>query len=470
MSGRTCCVCCPAFAERCVFSVYWVVDNKEFNLKFSCRRDKILIVDGKGKRIVKKNVIHKIKHNRDRYLTMVKWIVFSFVMGLFLGVVGAVFYHGIHLVTEFRTTHSWVLLFLPVGAVVITYFYHLLHDDRDKGTNLVISSIQSDDEIPLRVSGLIFVSTILSHLVGASVGREGAALQLGGSVGSYLGRLFHFETTEKKTLIMVGMSAVFSALFGTPIAAAFFSLEVVSVGIMHYSALLPCVIASFTARDVARRLGALAPFYEIGEVPVMNWLLALKIAGLAVCCGLISILFCVLLREGEKLGKKYVKNKYLRAFLLGTILLGLTVIIGDQTYNGAGVDYINACVAGEVKSLGFLIKIIFTVISIVAGDRGGEIVPSFFIGAALGCLYGNLLGFSPAFCAAVGMGTVFCGVTNCPVTSLLISCELFGFSGSPYFLIACAVGYMVSGYYGLYTSQKIVYSKYYSNYIDKKAQ
>ena len=415
-------------------------------------------------------VKHKVKHTEERYLEMGRGVILAILMGIVLGAVGGAFYLAIARVTEFREQYPWMIGFLPVAAMVILLFYHLLHGDRDRGTNLVLLSIQSDEDVPLRMSGLIFISTVLSHLVGASVGREGAALQIGGAVGNFLGRLLHFTQTEKKTLTMVGMSAMFSALFGTPMAAAFFSLEVVSVGIMHYGALLPCVLSSLTARAVAGYMGAKSPFFDIGSVPAFDGLSALKVAGLAALCGLVSILFCVALRYGEIFAKKWLTNRYVRAAILGTIVLGLTLLVGDQTYNGAGVDYINACVAGREEPFGFLIKIAFTVLSIVAGYKGGEIVPSFFIGASFGCLYGDILGWEPALCAAIGMGTVFCGVTNCPVTAILICLEMFGFGSSWFFLLGCAVAYMFSGYYSLYTSQRIVYSKFKSNYIDKKAQ
>lgn len=415
-------------------------------------------------------VKHKVKHTEQRYLKMFRGVFLSLLMGGALGVVGAAFNLSVEWVMDYRISHGWLLFLLPVMGIVILFLYHVLLHDRDRGTNLVLLSIQSDEDIPLRMSALIFVSTVLSHLVGASVGREGAALQIGGAVGNKLGRLFSLSKEEKKTLTMVGMSAMFSSLLGTPMAAAFFPLEVVSVGIMHYSALLPCVLASFVAREVAKFMGVGAPFFDIGSIPEFQWLPVLEIAGLAVLCGLVSIVFCMSLRFGEFYAKKWLTNRYLRSAVLGTAVLGMTLLIGDQTFNGAGVDYINSCVVGQGTYDGFIIKIVFTVLSIVAGYRGGEIIPSFFIGASLGAAYGNLIGFEPALCAAVGMGTVFCGVTNCPVTSILICMELFGFGGSWYFVLACAVAYMFSGYYGLYTSQRIVYSKFKSNYIDKKAQ
>ncbi len=415
----------------------------------------------------KEYIRHKLKHNTDRLISVIKWVVFSLVSGLVLGVIGAVFSRCISAATQLRIVHKEILLLLPVGAVCILWLYHILHDEKDGGTNLVIDAIHSDDNIPLRMAPLIFVSTVLSHFVGASVGREGAALQLGGSIGNNIGKLFRFSDTDRKTMIMVGMTGVFSALFGTPLAATVFSMEVVSVGIMHYAALMPCVLCSFTARGVAAYLGAKAPFYKIGELPPFSAGNACKVVILACLCGVLSAFFCVCLHKGSALSKKYLKNQYLRAMILGALILILTVLVGDQTYNGAGGDYILSCLVGDEKPLGFLVKILFTTLSIAAGYKGGEIVPSFFIGASFGSLYGGIMNFSPGLSAAIGMGAVFCGVTNCPISSFLICCELFGFSGSPYFLTACAFSYVVSGYHGLYTGQTIVYSKYRSNYINK---
>ena len=410
----------------------------------------------------------KLEEDFIRFMIVLKWFLFSFLTGLLLGVLGAFFYHAIGFATSFRQEHPYTLALLPVGAVIIRLLYKVFYSGDDGGTNLVLSAIHRDDDIPLRMAPLIFVSTVFSHLAGASVGREGAALQFGGSIGNNLGKLFRFNDSDKKTMIMVGMSGVFSALFGTPVAAAVFSMEVVSVGIMHYAALMPCIVSSFVAREVASRLGAPAAFFDIGAIPAFDLLSAVKILGLAVLCGLISIFFCAALHRGNIILEVFLKNPYIRALVLGSILLGLTVLVGDQTYNGAGVDYINACISGDERPFGSLMKILFTVLSIVAGYKGGEIVPSFFMGASLGCTYGEFIHFCPALCAAVGMGSVFCGVTNCPITSLIICLELFGIDGLPYFALAIAFSYLLSGYYGLYTSQTIVYSKYRSKYVNKE--
>nr|MCR5054280.1 chloride channel protein [Lachnospiraceae bacterium] len=309
-----------------------------------------------------------------------------------------------------------------------------------------------------------------SHLLGASVGREGAALQMGGSVGEYMGAGFRLSKDDKKTMIMAGMSAAFSAVFGTPIAASVFSIEVVTVGLMHYEALLPSVIASFTARFVAAKLGANALSYELNVEPDFTPLGMLKVAGLSLLCGLISIVFCMAMHKGEEISKKGIPNDYIRSVIFGTSILVLSLIFNDQVYNGTGTEYIHLCLNGDTRSLGFLIKMVFTVLSILAGYKGGEIVPSFFMGASLGSLYGNLLGFSPELCAALGLSGMFCSVTNCPITSFLIFCELFGFDNAPYAMLTCALCYILSGYYGLYTGQDILYSKFRSSYINKKTK
>jgi H+/Cl- antiporter ClcA len=268
-------------------------------------------------------------------------------------------------------------------------------------------------------------------------------------------------------MIMCGMSGAFSALFGTPMAAALFPLEVVSVGVMYYTALVPCVISSLVAHGIAVSFGVVNELFLIDEIPEFGAIPAIQISVLAILCALVSILFCVALHQTEFLYKVFFKNPYLRAFVGGCIVVLLTVLVGTQDYNGTGVQIIEKCIDGSVRPEAFLVKILFTALTLGAGYKGGEIVPSFFIGAAFGCLFGNLIGFSPTLCTAVGMTSVFCGVTNSPITSLLISFELFGYDGMPYFLLAISFSYMLSGYFGLYRSQRIVYSKYKTDYINK---
>ena len=410
---------------------------------------------------------HKIKHNAHRALVSLKWIIFAIIVGVIVGLCGTAFYFALSLVTVLRTQNTWLIFLLPLGGIGIVAMYRILHNEKDTGTNLVISAIHSDDELPLRMAPLIFVSTLITHLFGGSAGREGAALQMGGSIGNALGKLFRFDDKDKHVMIMCGMSASFSALFGTPMAAAILPMEMVSVGVMYYIALVPCVISSLVAHGIAYSFGVSNELFLIHYIPKFTIVSAIEISILAILCALVSILFCVLLHKSEDLYKRFFANPYIRAIAGGCIIIVLTLLVGNQDYNGTGINIIAHCINGTVRPEAFLLKMIFTALTLGAGYKGGEIVPSFFTGAAFGCLFGNLLGFSPTLCTAVGMTAVFCGVTNCPITSLLISFELFGYDGMPYFLLATALSYMLSGYFGLYRSQKIVYSKYKTNYINK---
>lgn len=410
------------------------------------------------------------KHNLRRARIAVKWVIFSIISGIVIGCVGVAFYRLMVFVTNLRKMHTWLIFLLPIGGLLIIAAYRLMHYEKDSGTNLVLSAIHSSDNIPFRMAPLIFIATVITHFFGGSAGREGAALQLGGSLGNSIGRVLRLDEKDKNIMIMCGMSAAFSALFGTPMAAAIFSMEVVSVGIMHYSALVPCVVASIVAHGIALESGIAPEAFVISEIPSFHVQTAIIISALAILCALVSILFCAILRQTEQLYKRLFPNPYLRIFAGGCLVVVLTLLVGNQYYNGAGMDMVEHYFEGDVRLEAFLMKIIFTALTIGAGFKGGEIVPSFFTGAAFGCLFGNLIGFSPSLCTAIGMTAVFCGVTNCPITSLLISFELFGFDAMPYFLLSVAFSYMLSGYVGLYHSQKIIYSKYKTNYINKKAE
>ena len=417
---------------------------------------------------MKKLIRNKLIHQTKLVGTSIRWVIFAILSGLIVGGIGTLFYFGMYLVTLTRTKNPWLIFLLPVSGLVIVGCYRLLHDEKDTGTNLVLSAIHSDEELPLRMAPLIFLSTLITHLFGGSAGREGAALQLGGSIGNGLGKLFCFDDKDKHIMIMCGMSAAFSALFGTPMAAAVFSMEVVSVGVMYYAALVPCVISSLVASMVARYFGVSQELFLIEKIPTFQFLPAVKISVLAILCAGVSILFCIMLHSSDHLYKRFFKNAYIRIFVGGCLVIALTLLVGDQTYNGAGMNMIEQYMQGQVPPEAFILKMLFTAVTLGAGFKGGEIVPSFFTGAAFGCLFGNILGFSPSLCTAVGMTAVFCGVTNCPITALLISFELFGYDAMPYFLLAVAFSYMLSGYYGLYSSQKIIYSKYKTNYINRK--
>lgn len=401
---------------------------------------------------------------------LIRWSFFSVLTGLFVGAISTLFAYCLREATAFRTDHCWLILLLPAAGLLIVFLYQVCQFEEDKGTNLVLTTLQAKTQIPFRMAPLIFVSTILTHLFGGSAGREGAALQLGGSLGQQMGKRFHFDEKDQRIIVMCGMSAAFSAIFGTPVAASIFSMEVASVGIMYYAALVPCVFSALTASLVAVSMGIGPDIFTLVQIPEFQILPACKIIGLGACCALVSALFCISLHSMGHFYKKYLKNPYIRILISSAAIILLTILLQTSDYMGAGVPVIERAIEGTVAPPAFLLKILFTALTLTAGFKGGEIVPSFFIGATFGCLFGQILGVSPSLCAAVGMMAVFCGVTNCPITSLLISFELFRYQAVPYFLIGISVSYLMSGYYGLYHAQKILYSKYKTEFINRKTR
>lgn len=399
--------------------------------------------------------------------SFVKWIALAFLIGFVVGGISSVFSFVLTGVTSFRETHSWVFYFLPVAGVIIVFLYDHF-GKKDGGTNQVFSTVRARDEVPFRSAPLIFIATSLTHLVGGSAGREGAAIQLGGSIGNQLGRWLRLDDEDMHVVVMCGMSAAFAALFGTPMAAAIFSMEVVSVGVMYYTALMPCVISSLIATNFAAGLGIHPEVFHVSDIPNLTLASGLKMGVIALACAGISVVFCVALKQTGKLFHKELKNHYVRVLVVGVVIIIFTLLLHTTDYMGAGIGIItNAIEHGEVSYFAFFWKLFFTVLTMKAGFKGGEIVPSFTIGAALGCELGMFLGISPSLCAAAGMVAVFCGVTNCPITSILIAFELFGFEGVAYYLIAVSISYAVSGYYSLYKDQTIVYSKYKAMYVNK---
>ncbi len=404
------------------------------------------------------------------FITFLKWVIFGVIIGIVVGTIGTLFHITLDFVTEVRGEHSWTIYLLPLAGLVIVFLYRKWGKKKRLDTNLILTSVRTGESLPLKMAPLIFVSTLLTHLFGGSAGREGAALQLGGTISQQFGRLFRFHGKKLNIATLCGMSACFSALFGTPITATVFCMEVTSVGVMHYSALVPCAISSITGFYVTRFFGISPWLLPKIEVPKeVSAVFSLKILLLAAACAIVSILFCIILRQTGKIFNRYFKNQYLRVAVGGSAIILLYLLIGNTDYLGAGTSVIESALLGKAFPLAFLIKIIFTAITLKAGFKGGEIVPTLFIGATFGCVFAGVIGLPSGFCAAIGMICLFCGVTNCPLTSLFLSIELFGADGLLWYLLAVAVSYMLSGYFGLYSKQKILYSKEFAEFIDTSA-
>ena len=401
-------------------------------------------------------ILFKVKTG---FIQVTKLLIYGLLCGTLVGLIASIFALGIDFATELRAEHTWVIFLMPIGAAVIVFFYQKF--DHSEGTDTVLLAITREESVPGTMAPLIFCSTILSHFLGASVGREGAALQIGGCLGDEMGKRFHFSEGARRIMVMSGMSAAFSALFGTPLAATVIAMEISHVGLLQYDALIPCVIAALPAYYISGMLGVEKHPWALASVKPFSLPLSISTFVLAVLCALVSVLFVVALGRIPALARKIPLKPVPRAAVMALVLLAMTLLSGGQFYNGAGGHVITECLHGEsVPVYAFLIKILFTAVSIAAGFKGGEIVPALFIGATFGSVVGPLLGLPAGLAAAIGMGCLFSCVTNCPLGTLLICFEMFGFEGWPYYLLAIAIASTVSGNYGLYHHQKIRYGKF----------
>ena len=399
-----------------------------------------------------------------------KWVLLGGIIGVAGGVIGSLFHIGVNYATAIRGAHPWILYLLPVGGLAIVGLYKLCRLE-GKGTNAIIESVHFGESVPILLVPVIFVSTVITHLCGGSAGREGAALQIGGGLGYEAGKLLHLGEKDLPLATLCGMSGVFSALFGTPLTATVFALEVISVGVMYYAALFPSILASVIAHQVALQLGGGTTAFTLSGVPEnTDVLLIVKLVAFGVVCAGLSALVCVIFHKIGHLFKHFLPNQYACIAVGGAVVVLISLLLGTRDYNGAGMQVIERAIAGHAAYEAFFLKLVLTAITIGVGYKGGEIVPVLFIGATFGAAYGGFFGLAPSFAAGLGMTAVFCGVTNSPLTSILLAYELFGGQSLALFALVIAIAYMLSGYYGLYSEQKIIYSKLRPQFIDRKTK
>ncbi len=392
-------------------------------------------------------------------LAALKWAGVSLLTGTICGLLGTAFHWAIDQATAYRSGHMQIVWLLPIAGAATLMLYRLCRVSFDAGTNLIISSVTTDEHIPALLAPLITAGTLLSHLFGASVGREGAALQLGGSIGHNLGEILRFDEDDVRVMSMCGMAACFSAMFGTPVSAAVFVLEVIYVGTFQYVAFLPCIISSFTAGRISKALGSAPMSFTLRELPAPAWDTALRTAALAALTALLSIALCTALHKAAELWAGLVKNPYLRIAIGGLAMAALVSVFHLDDYAGAGAHMIERAIGGEAEPWAFALKLLLTALCVGAGFRGGEIVPTLFIGASFGCAVGPLLGLAPGFAAAIAMTALFCSVVNCPIATMFLAAEMFRTTELGLFAVGIAVAFVLSGYFGLYNSQRFRFSK-----------
>ena len=403
--------------------------------------------------------MEKLNHPEQYVKHFAKWTLLGLLMGILGGLLGAGFHHALHFVTHVRNEHTWLIFLLPVGGLLTVALYRFLKMQGNRGTNEIIDATLDGHSVSPMVAPAIFLATAMTHLFGGSAGREGAALQLGGSTASMLARLFRLKEEERRVMVMAGMSAVFAGLFGTPLTATLFCMEFESVGTLFTPALLPCYLAAFVASRVSGLLGVHAETYLLNSAYAITLGNSWKFLVLAVLISCLGIAMCAIFHKAEHLAAHHLPNPYIRIAVGGIAIVILTLLVGDHRFNGAGMDMALKAVGGEADWYSFLMKLLFTAVTLSAGFKGGEIVPTFCVGATFGCVLGGILGLDPGIAAALGLVGLFCCATNSPFASIVLSVEMFGSSNVYLFALVCVICFVLSGNSGLYASQIIQFSK-----------
>ena len=403
--------------------------------------------------------LEKLHHPEDYLKAFLKWGLLGLLMGVLGGLLGAGFHHALHFVTHVRSEHTWLIFLLPVGGLLTVTIYRLFKMQGNKGTNEIIDATLDGRPVSPMVAPSIFLATAITHLFGGSAGREGAALQLGGSTASMLAKLFRLNLEERKIMVMAGMSAVFAGLFGTPLTATLFCMEFESVGTVFSPALLPCFLSAFVASRISLSLGVHAETHILTESFGLTLGNCWQYLILAVLVSLLGIAMCWIFHKAEHMAAHYLPNPFIRIAVGGAVITVLTLLVGDHRFNGAGMDMALQAVSGEADWYSFLMKLLFTAVTLSAGFKGGEIVPTFCIGATFGCALGGLLGLDAGMAAALGLIGLFCCATNSPFASIVLSIEMFGSTNLYLFAFVCVVCFVLSGNSGLYASQIIRFSK-----------
>lgn len=393
--------------------------------------------------------------------TLVKWILLGSGVGILAGTASAFFLKSLDFVTNLRMEHGWLLFLLPAGGALVSFLYLKFGKNSSKGNNLILEQINDGHEaIPLRMAPLVLFGTIITHLFGGSAGREGTAVQMGGSLAEWFGKLLRVGPADRRILLICGISGGFGSIFGTPLAGTVFGLEVLAIGLISHEALIPAFVASFVGNLVTTSFwGVTHVHYSIGAVPALSWLVVLKVVIASVLFGLTSILFSELTHALKKGYTRIFRNPIIKSAVGGVVVIGLVYAVGSRDYLGLGIPLIQSAFTQLLSPIAFLLKLIFTSLTLGAGFQGGEVTPLFAIGATLGNALSGLLHLYAPFLAGLGFIAVFSGAANTPIACFLMGIELFGSDAAVYMFIACIISYLFSGHTGIYTSQRIGISK-----------
>jgi H+/Cl- antiporter ClcA/PII-like signaling protein len=400
-----------------------------------------------------------------------KWLLLIVPLAVAIGSCCALFLWSLETVTALRWASPWLLYFLPVGGALVGWLYHALGKSVEAGNNLIVDQIhEPGGGVPARMTPLVLVGTLVTHLFGGSAGREGTAVQMGGSLASAYARLLKLNSLDLRTLLMAGVAAGFGGVFGTPLAGAIFALEVLAIGRMSYENLIPCLLAAIMADWTCAAWGIHHTHYPVSfnaALQAIDAFLFIKVVIASIAFGWASRLFAELTHGLQKCFKWVASQAFLRPIFGGCLIIALVHLLGSDDYLGLGVSSPNPHSISILQTFsghyvdpwGWWWKILFTAITLGSGFKGGEVTPLFFIGAALGNTLAWLLGAPPDLFAALGFVALFAGSANTPLACTLMAIELFGSGNTIFYALACFLAYLFSGHSGIYLSQRIAIPK-----------
>jgi H+/Cl- antiporter ClcA len=386
---------------------------------------------------------------------LLKWTALAGVVALLAGSASALFLFALDAVTRWREIHPAVIWALPLTGCAVGWVYWRFGRAVEAGNNLLIDEIHDPTSVvPLRMAPLVLAGTVISHLFGASVGREGTAVQMGGTLADQLSRLPGLNLADRRVLLMAGISAGFASVFGTPLAGAVFGLEVLVVGRLRHDAIFPCIAAAILADQAGLAWGVHHTHYAVGIVPAISaWTVgAVVLAGIAF--GLVGMAFAGATHALSARMQQWLPYAPLRPLLGGAVVATAVWALGTQRYIGLGIPVIVEAFAQPLAPWDWLGKLAFTVASLGSGFKGGEVTPLFYIGATLGNALAPLLQLPFGMLAGVGFVAVFAGAANTPLASTVMALELFGPAIGPYAALGCTVAYLFSGHHGIYRAQR----------------
>lgn len=402
------------------------------------------------------------------------WTLLVIPVGVLSGSASALFLWSLDRVTELHWQHGWLLFLLPVAGVAVGWIYHQVGKSTEGGNNLILEQIhQPGGGVPTRMAPLILVSTLVTHLFGGSAGREGTAVQMGGSLASAYGRLGKFGEGNQRLLLMAGVAAGFGSVFGTPLTGAVFAMEVLVIGRIQYDALIPVLVASVVGDVTCSAWGVHHAIYQISitdsgpHLALLDASLMAKVVLIGLASGLVSKLFAELTHGLQYTLTKIAPAAPWRGALGGALVIALVYLVGTHDYLGLGVHayhpgavtLLSAFESGGATPWSWWWKLLFTAVTLAAGFKGGEVTPLFFIGATLGNVLAGLLGAPVDLFAGLGFIAVFAGASNTPLACTIMGIELFGSHYTVYFAVACFVAYYCSGHSGIYHAQRMGVAK-----------